>query len=74
MANKQRRGKLRTILIIAAALIVAGGGLLVWLNTREKAVEVTTEKAFRKEVVHTVTATGKIQPETEVAMSPDVSG
>ena len=74
MAKTKSSGKLRTILIIAAALIVAGGGLLVWLNTREKAVEVTTEKAFRKEVVHTVTATGKIQPETEVAMSPDVSG
>ncbi len=74
MAKTQRSGKLRTILIIAAALIVAGGGLLAWLNMREKAVEVTTEKVFRKEVVHTVTATGKIQPETEVAMSPDVSG
>lgn len=74
MAKSQRSGKLRSILIIAAALIVAGGGLLVWLNMREKAVEVTTETVFRKEVVHTVTATGKIQPETEVAMSPDVSG
>lgn len=74
MAKTQRSGKLRTILIIAAALIIAVGGLLVWLNMREKAVEVTTEKVFRKEVVHTVTATGKIQPETEVAMSPDVSG
>ena len=74
MAKKQRTGKLRIILIIAAALIVIGGSLIVWLKTREKAVEVTTEKAFRKEVVHTVTATGKIEPETEVAMSPDVSG
>lgn len=74
MAKTQRSGKLRTILIIAAALIAVGSAVLVWLNMREKAVEVTTEKVFRKEVVHTVTATGKIQPETEVAMSPDVSG
>ncbi|RXK84651.1 efflux RND transporter periplasmic adaptor subunit [Chlorobaculum sp. 24CR] len=74
MAKKQRSGKLRTILIIAAALVAIGGALLFWLKTREKAIEVTTEKVFRKEVVHTVTATGKIQPETEVAMSPDVSG
>jgi len=74
MAKKQRSGELRTILIIAAALIAVGSAVLVWLNMREKAVEVTTEKVFRKEVVHTVTATGKIQPETEVAMSPDVSG
>lgn len=74
MAKTQRSGKLRTILIIAAALIAVGSAVLVWLKMREKAVEVTSEKVFRKEVVHTVTATGKIQPETEVAMSPDVSG
>jgi len=74
MAKKQRTGKLRLIIIIAVALIAIGGSLIVWLKTREKAVEITTEKVFRKEVVHTVTATGKIEPETEVAMSPDVSG
>jgi HlyD family secretion protein len=74
MAKKQRSGKLRNILIIAAALVAIGGALLFWLKTREKAIEVTTEKVSRKEVVHTVTATGKIQPETEVAISPDVSG
>ena len=74
MTKKQRSGKLRTIIIIAVTLLVAGGGLIFWLNTREKPIEVTTEKAFRKEVVHLVTATGKIEPEVEVAMSPDVSG
>ncbi|AAM72577.1 MAG TPA: efflux RND transporter periplasmic adaptor subunit [Chlorobaculum sp.] len=74
MANTKRSGKLRNIFIIGGALFAIGVAALIWLNTREKAVEVTTEKVFRKEVVHTVTATGKIQPETEVAMSPDVSG
>jgi len=74
MAKTQRSGKLRTIIIIAVALIATGGAVLFWLKTREKPVDVTTEKVFRKEVVHTVTATGKIEPETEVAMSPDVSG
>jgi len=74
MAKKQRSGKLRIIIILAVSIIVAGGGILFWLSTREKPVEVTVEKAFRKEVVHLVTATGKIEPEVEVAMSPDVSG
>ncbi|MGC8774306.1 MAG: efflux RND transporter periplasmic adaptor subunit [Chlorobaculum sp.] len=74
MAKTQRSGKLRNIFIIVGALFAMGVAALVWMNTREKAVEVTTEKVFRKEVVHTVTATGKIQPETEVAISPDVSG
>ncbi|MBN1928404.1 MAG: efflux RND transporter periplasmic adaptor subunit [Chlorobiaceae bacterium] len=74
MAKQKRPGKLRIIIIIAVTLLVAGGGLAFWLNTREKPVEITVEKAFRKEVVHLVTATGKIEPEVEVAMSPDVSG
>ncbi len=74
MAKKQRSGQLRTIIIVAIAILLAGGGALIWLNMREKPVIITTSKALRKEVVHVVTATGKIQPEIEVAMSPDVSG
>jgi HlyD family secretion protein len=74
MAKPQRSGQLRNIIIAAVAILLAGGALVLWMKMREKPVEITTEKAFRKEVVHVVTATGKIQPEVEVAMSPDVSG
>ncbi len=48
--------------------------LFTFLKLREKPVEVTTEKASIKEVIHIVTATGKIEPALVVAMSPDVSG
>lgn len=64
----------RNILLGCAALLIAGGVLFAVIRLREKPVEVTTEKAFIKEVVHLVTATGKIEPELVVAMSPDVSG
>jgi HlyD family secretion protein len=74
MAKQQRPGRLRNIIIVAVAILLAGGALVIWLTMREKPVEITSEKVFRKEVVHVVTATGKIQPEVEVAMSPDVSG
>lgn len=74
MSNKQRSKKRTTIILISGGLAVALLTLGVWLKLREQPVEVTTERAFRKEVVHVVTATGKIQPETEVVMSPDVSG
>ena len=33
-----------------------------------------TEKAVRKTIVQTVSATGKVQPETEVKISPEVAG
>jgi len=35
---------------------------------------VTTEKAVQKTILQTVSATGKVQPETEVKISPEVAG
>ena len=40
----------------------------------EKPIEVTTEKAVTKDITQLVTATGKIQPEIEVKIAPEVSG
>jgi len=56
------------------------GFLLLWLviaivlSKREKPIPVTTEKAVRKTILQIVSATGKIQPETEVKISPEVAG
>ena len=56
------------------------GAVLLWiivsiiLSKREKPISVTTEKAFRKTILQTVSATGKVQPETEVKISPEVAG
>src|SRR5438105_11628432 len=56
------------------------GLLLLWIvvasimGKREKPIPVTTEKAIRKTIVQTVSATGKIQPETKVKISPEVAG
>jgi HlyD family secretion protein len=47
--------------------------LIIW-SKREKPIPVTTEKAIRKTIVQTVSATGKVQPETEVKISPEVAG
>jgi HlyD family secretion protein len=56
------------------------GLILVWiivsiiLSKREKPIPVTTEKAVRKTILQTVSATGKVQPEIEVKISPEVAG
>jgi HlyD family secretion protein len=56
------------------------GALLLWiivsiiLSKREKPIPVTTEKAVRKTILQTVSATGKVQPEIEVKISPEVAG
>ncbi|MCU0408221.1 MAG: biotin/lipoyl-binding protein [Bacteroidales bacterium] len=37
-------------------------------------VKVSVENAEKREIIETVTANGKIQPEKEVKISPEVSG
>ena len=66
--------KRKTVLITFAVLLTGTAVILTLLKFLEKPVEVTTEKAFIKEVVHIVTATGKIEPELVLNISPDVSG
>src|SRR6185369_10788433 len=73
-SKKRRQGRRRKILfgsvgavlLLIIALIVAG--------KREKPIPVTTEKAVRRTILQTVSATGKVQPETEVKISPEVAG
>src|SRR3989454_6289005 len=50
--------------------------IVVWiiLSKRKKPIPVTTEKAVRKTILQIVSATGKVQPETEVKISPEVAG
>ena len=54
------------VLLLIIGSVVAG--------KREKPIPVTTETAVRKTILQTVSATGKIQPETEVKISPEVAG
>ena len=75
LTPRKRRSRRRRYIIFGAI-----GLLLVWIvvasimGKREKPIPVTTEKALRKTIVQTVSATGKIQPETEVKISPEVAG
>src|SRR5207247_2954114 len=62
------------MLIGAAALIIITLVSMVAARKREKGIPVTTDKAFRKNITQLVTATGKIQPEVEVPIAPEVSG
>ena len=59
-------GSVGTILLLIIGFIIA--------SKREKPIPVITEKAVRRIILQTVSATGKIQPETEVKISPEVAG
>ncbi|HWC54223.1 MAG TPA: efflux RND transporter periplasmic adaptor subunit [Chitinophagaceae bacterium] len=54
------------VLLIAGKMIVGGGD--------SGGIKVATEKAAKRTIIETVNASGKIYPETEVKISPDISG
>lgn len=67
--------KLKYILIAVGALIVLLiAGKVTGVIGGDKAEKVTIEKTKTRNIIETVTASGKIKPETEVKVSSEVSG
>ena len=54
------------IAILIVGKLIAGKG--------DEGVKVSTEKAAKRMIIETVNATGKVYPEVEVKISPDISG
>lgn len=68
----------RTWMIIGGAVVLIFGGLFLakkmeWIGKVEP-TEVEFAKVSRSTIIEKVSASGKIQPEVEVKLSPDVSG
>ena len=73
--RRKRRSRRKLYLglgIVGVVLILIIGSVIS--GKREQPIPVTTEKATRRDIIETVSATGKIQPETEVKISPEVAG
>src|SRR5262249_33270540 len=75
LTSKQRRARRKKRIIYGSIALVALWivASIIW-SKREKPIPVTTEAAIQKTIVQTVSATGKIQPEIEVKISPEVAG
>jgi HlyD family secretion protein len=58
------------IVLIVVLLGLKGAGVI----GKEEAVKVSTEKVARRTITETVNASGKVYPEIEVKVSPDISG
>ena len=63
-------------LVLGAVLVLAALGVGAYFKKKadQEVVVVTIEKAVTKTITQTVNATGKIQPEVEVKISPEVAG
>jgi HlyD family secretion protein len=65
--------KVKWILIVLAVLI--GAFVIIKLfSGGDKGIKVSTEKAAKRTIIETVTASGNIYPEVEVKISPDIAG
>lgn len=61
------------ITVVALIVLVIIAQKAGWVGGQEKKM-VATEKSKKRDIVEIVSASGKIQPEVEVKISPDVSG
>jgi HlyD family secretion protein len=58
------------VIVIILLVVLSKAGVL----GKDEGTKVTAEKAVERNITETVTATGKIFPEIEVKISPDISG
>ena len=62
-------------LVIGVLALAAGGGIAYSLNKKKNArTEVRMEQVSRRDLVSAVTASGKIEPQTSVDISADITG
>ena len=62
------------VAILIIAIVILAVARKKGLIGEEDSIKVTSEKAMLRSIIETVSANGKIQPEVEVKISPDVSG
>ena len=68
------RKKKKVIIGFAVALVVVVIIVLNLVRSSEKAIQVQAEEVHTGTITSTVSAAGKVQPETEVDISANVSG
>jgi len=72
---KKKRSNKKAIIITAAAVVLIGIIIAATIEkSKERPIPVTFSKVEKRTIIQVVSATGKIQPETQIKISPEVSG
>jgi HlyD family secretion protein len=75
MATNGKKSRKKIIIFSILGVLVIALGLIIFLGSkREPVIQVQVEKAQKRTLTQVVTATGKIFPEVQVKISPEVSG
>ncbi|MGB9771129.1 MAG: efflux RND transporter periplasmic adaptor subunit [Candidatus Kapaibacteriota bacterium] len=70
----KRKSKKRLIVLIAVVALLAVVLISFFAGKKEEIIKVTTAKVERRTIIQTVSAVGKIEPETKVKISSETSG
>ena len=74
MANGKKSRKKIIIFSIIGVVLIALVALVVMGSSKETIITVQTEKVEKRTITQIVSATGRIQPETQVKINAEVSG
>ncbi len=75
MSNNKKRNKKKLIVLSILGLLILTVVVLTILGTKkEEVIIVQTDFVKKRNITQTVTATGKIEPEFKVVITPEVSG
>src|SRR5687767_13304125 len=74
VSKKKQRNRRRLIAGIIIVAAIAGGLGFRFLRKTDEVIPVQVEKVTRRDLTETVIANGRIQPVTQVIISPEVAG
>jgi HlyD family secretion protein len=62
------------VIIVVGIIVILAVAKMTGIIGKKASLKIATEKVEKRTIIETVSASGKIQPEVEVKISPDVSG
>lgn len=74
MAKPKKHTRRNRIIALLLVLAIGGGIAFPFLRKKDETIAVQVEKVTRRDITETVVANGKIQPVTQVMISPEVAG
>ena len=74
MAKPKKRTRRKWFIALLLVLATGGGSAYYFLRKPDETIAVQVEKVTRRDLTETVVANGKIQPVTQVMISPEVAG
>ena len=72
--SKPRKRRRRNLIIVTLLAALAAGAAFWFLRKPEEIITVQVEKVTRRDLTEIVVANGRIQPVTQVIISPEVAG